>query len=225
MSGIMSLPTILGMISASILGGILVTLIGYYTPVMYAGSIILTIGAGLCTTLTVASGHSHWIGYQSMVGLGSGLGYQQPVVAVQTFLNAEDVPVGTALITFMQTLSGAVFLAAAQNVFQNKLIANVVRDVPQVSPAEVIGSGVAQLQNRFPAEVLPALLRAYNQAVVKGAFIVGVAAAGLSILGPLCMEWVSVKTAKEVPKDEDTSREIPRNEVEAKKVQKDEEAQ
>ena len=197
MSGIMSLPLILGMIVASILGGILVTLIGYYTPVMYVASILLTIGGGLCTTLTASSGHSYWIGYQAMVGIGCGLGYQQPVLAVQTVLSAEDVPVGTALITFMQTLSGAVFLAAARNVFQDQLVANVVRDIPQISPSEVISGGAAQLQDRFPADVMPALLKAYNQAVVRGAFYVAIAAAGLSILGSVCMEWRSVKTNKD----------------------------
>lgn len=204
MSGVMALPTIVGMIIASILGGVLVSIIGYYTPVMYVASVLLTIGAVLCTTLTVSSGHSHWIGYQAMVGLGSGFGFQQPVIAVQTVLSAEDVPIGTALITFMQTLSGAVFLAAAQNVFQNGLVANVIRDIPQITPDQVIAGGAAQLQDRFPPDVMPALLNAYNEAIVRRAFFVGVAAAGASIVGPMFLEWRSVKKAKKDHQDENT---------------------
>lgn len=73
-SGIMSLPLILGLVIVSIIGGALITIFGYYTPFMILSSILMSIGAGLLTTLKTDSGHGKWIGYQAMTGFGVGFG-------------------------------------------------------------------------------------------------------------------------------------------------------
>lgn len=66
---------------------------------MIASSVVASIGAGLLYTLTPESDHSYWIGYQAFVGIGAGLGMQQPMMAVQVFLNIKDVPVGTSVVS------------------------------------------------------------------------------------------------------------------------------
>jgi hypothetical protein len=55
-----------------------------------------------------------------MASVGVGLGLQQPLIAVQTVLPIDLIPVGTAVVVFAQTLRGAVCVAIAQSVFQNK---------------------------------------------------------------------------------------------------------
>jgi Na+/melibiose symporter-like transporter len=97
-SGIMNLPLILGLVIVSIVGGGLVTWIGYYTPFMLISSVLMAIGAGLLTTLETDSNHSKWIGYQFIFGAGVGFGMQQSLVAIQTALPAADVAIGTSLM-------------------------------------------------------------------------------------------------------------------------------
>lgn len=90
-SGIMSLPFIGGLIIASVVSGILVTKIGYYTPFMIASSCITSVGAGLITTFTTTTAHPRWIGYQFLYGIGNGLGMQQASVGIQCSLDRKDI--------------------------------------------------------------------------------------------------------------------------------------
>ena len=183
---------VVAMIVFSAVGGLLVNIIGYYTPLMFIGSAFLTIGAGLCTTFNVGSGNPQWIGYQVIIGIGAGLGFQQCINALQTVLPLHDIPVGIAIITFAQSLSGAMFVSIAQTVFENRLVASIKAHAPKVSPNALIKAGAAHLSQRVPKEVLPSVLHAYNIAVTQ-TFYVSVAAAILSFIGAGLVQWKSMK--------------------------------
>lgn len=183
---------VVSMIICSALGGLLVNLLGYYTPLMYLGSALLTIGAGLCTTLEVQTGPGKWIGYQVIIGVGAGVGFQQCINALQTVLPLHDIPVGIAIITFSQSLSAALFISIAQNVFQNRLLASLTEYAPKVNPAAIIEAGAANLSGRLPQDILPSVLYAYNIAVTQ-TFYVSVAAAIISFVGAGLVQWKSMK--------------------------------
>ena len=96
---------------------------------MIVGSILTAIGFGLITTFEPDTSSAMWIGYQILAGGGVGFGFQQPLIAVQTVLEIDDVPTGSAIVVFMQTLGGALFVSVAQNIFTNKLVENVAKYV------------------------------------------------------------------------------------------------
>lgn len=194
-SGIMNLPMIIAVVVVSIVTGGLVTACGYYTPFMIVSAIIMTIGAGLLTTLETNSGHAKWIGYQALFGIGLGLGMQQPMIVVQTALKAEDVPSGTAIVMFSQTLGGAVFVSVAQNIFQNQLLHNLHTYAPGVNAAMLISHGATMLRTLVSSSLLHPVLVAYNKAVTQ-VFYVAVAWGALSLVGPIFVEWISVKGKK-----------------------------
>ncbi|KAJ5791007.1 uncharacterized protein N7518_008018 [Penicillium psychrosexuale] len=194
-SGIMNLPMIIAVVVVSILAGGLVTTCGYYTPFMIASAIIMTIGAGLLTTLETDSNHSKWIGYQAIFGIGLGLGMQQPIIVAQTALKAEDVPSGTAIVMFAQTLGGAIFVSVGQNVFQNQLIRNLAQYAPDEDAAKLVSVGATMLRTVVSGDSLHRVLVAYNAAITQ-TFYVAVAMGALSLIGPIFVEWLSVKGKK-----------------------------
>jgi hypothetical protein len=188
----MNLPTILGLVIISMTSGVLVTVLGYYTPFMLISSVLMAIGAGMLTTFEVDSNSPRWIGYQFLFGAGVGFGMQQTLVVVQTALPAADVPIGTAIMMFTQTLGGALFISVGQNVFTNQLIKNLASVVPDLDPKLVLSIGATELKNAIPKEFLPGVLTAYNLALTQ-TFYVSVAAGALSILGAAFVEWKSMK--------------------------------
>lgn len=115
--------------------------------------------------------------------------------AIQTVLPLHDIPIGIAIITFSQSLSGALFISIAQNVFQNRLVAGLTAHAPTVNPKAIINSGAANLSQRLSNEVLPSVLYAYNLAVTQ-TFYVCVATAALSFFGAIFVEWKSMKHQK-----------------------------
>ncbi|KAJ4301169.1 MFS sugar transporter [Kalmusia sp. IMI 367209] len=191
-SGIMNLPAILGLVIISMGAGGAVTALGYYTPFMLLSSVLMAIGAGLLSTFETDTNSPKWIGYQFIFGAGVGFGMQQVLVAVQTALPKEDIPIGTAIMMFSQTLGGALFISVGQNVFTNQLIKNLQTVVPDLNPTIVLAVGATELKNAIEAKFLDGVLTAYNSALTQ-TFYVSVASASLSIIGAAFVEWKSMK--------------------------------
>jgi hypothetical protein len=202
-SGIDTIPMVLGLVVMSILSGVIVGKVGYYTQFLYLGTVFMSIGAGLMTTLKADSGHQKWIPYQALLGFGVGMGMQQSNLAVQRCLPNRDVPVGTAVIFFFQTFGGALFMSVAQNTFITKFVSHLA-GIPGVNPAIVGSTGATALRQAVPHDSLPAVIDAYNYGVTQGPFFVSMITGCLSIFGAIGMEWLSVKDKNpdDVPADQ-----------------------
>ncbi|KAJ7227691.1 putative MFS multidrug transporter [Mycena rebaudengoi] len=191
-SGINNLPMILSVVFATLLAGGAISAMGYYTQFLILSGAFMAIGAGLLSTLKVNSKTAPWVGYQIIYGLGVGFGMQQAIISAQTGLPLSDVPIGTALIMFAQTLGCALFVSVGQNVFQNKLLSGLVSSVPGINPDSVLQIGATSLQHTIDPKFLPDVLFVYNKAIAS-AFYVAIALAGVALLGSLFVEWKSVK--------------------------------
>jgi hypothetical protein len=194
----MNLPLILGLVVVSIAGGVLTTVLGYYTPFMYLSIFFMSIGAGLLTTLDVDSGHAKWIGYQVLFGAGVGFGMQQTLIAAQTALPLKDVPIGTAIMMFAQTLGGALMVSVGQNVFTNQLTKNLIKYVPGIDSSIVLTAGATQLKNQVPKEFYGQTLVAYNKSLTQ-TYYVSVALSAMAVFGVIWVQWLSVKGKKIEP--------------------------
>ena len=191
-SGIMNLPMLISVVVLSVLSGIIVTVVGYYAPFMILGTIMISIGYGLMTKFHPDTPKAVWIGYQIIAGAGVGFGMQQPMIAVQVVLDIVDVPTGTAIIVFAQTLGGALFVSIGNNVFSNKLVEYLAEYAPTLDSAKIIRTGATSVQSVVSKADLPGLLLAYNDAITQ-TFTVCAAVAALSVLGAVIVEWKSVK--------------------------------
>ncbi|EXJ96431.1 hypothetical protein A1O1_01557 [Capronia coronata CBS 617.96] len=194
-SGIMCLPMVLALVVANILTGVGTTAIGYYTPFYYVSVIFSAVGAGLLTTFQTSTGHEKWIGYQIIYGFGVGFGMQQALITVQAVLPLKDVPTGTALVMFMQTFGGALFVSVGQNIFNNRLITEIPKYVPGLDPSIILHVGATSLKEQIPAGSLAGVQEAYNTALTNTWYI-AVAMACMTAIGAVFVEWKSVKGMK-----------------------------
>ena len=200
-SGIHMLPLVLALVVITISTGILVRVTGYYAPFMIAGTIFLSIGAGLLTTFTPNTPTSKWIGYQILYGIGLGFGIQQSNVAAQTVLKKQDVPIGTSLMFFTQTLGGSLFASVGQNIFSNRLVKDLVTLPGIKSASAIVSTGATDIRHVVESQYLPQVLNAYNKALTD-VFKVPLALACFSIVGALAMEWRSVKKGRQHQDDD-----------------------
>ncbi|KAI0847158.1 MFS general substrate transporter [Daldinia vernicosa] len=193
-AGIALLPFVLGVVIMAMISGGLVSKFGYYAPMMILASIITPVGAGLLTTWTVDATFSQWVGYQALLGIGLGLGQQQPYMAIQTVLPKADIPSGTSIILLVQTISGAIFVSVGQSVLQNELIENLAAAFPNggIDLPNLANIGATQIRSITPPQYLQAVLVAYNRALTK-VFTVGLCTSALTLIGSLAIEWKSVK--------------------------------
>ncbi|PYH97029.1 MFS transporter [Aspergillus ellipticus CBS 707.79] len=169
-SGIDTLPSLIGLVIFAIIGGGLASTIGYYTPLLLASSGLTAAGAGLLSILRVNSNTGHWFGYQVLLSAGAGIGVQNALlVASVAVAEPTDMPMATTILTFTQTLASSIFLPVAQSV-----------------------GGATGFRDQIASTLLPTVLLAYNEAIMC-TFDVAVATASVSILGPIFMNWLSLK--------------------------------
>ncbi|RYP70410.1 hypothetical protein DL769_004968 [Monosporascus sp. CRB-8-3] len=194
-SGIRNLPMLITVVVFSLVAGAIVTTLGYYAPFMIAGTVLMAAGAGLLSLFTPDTTIAAWVSYQVLFGAGVGLGMQQPLMAVQTVLDIRDVPTGTAVVVFLQTLGGALFVSVGQTVFTNKLVQKLPVNVPGLNPTILLNAGATNLQHSVPAEYIPGVILSYNDALTK-TFLVAAGLAAATAFGSAAVEWRSVKERK-----------------------------
>ncbi|KAF3763885.1 MFS general substrate transporter [Cryphonectria parasitica EP155] len=194
-SGYMMVPCLVGMLVAMVLHGAAVSSVGYYTPFMLFASTMMPIFAGLLTTFTTTTSTGKMLGYTACMGFASGIGFQAPQSAVQTVLPAKDASLGLSVIIFAQQFGPAVFTAAAQSVFLNRLSTNLRVLVPGLSPEAVNNMGLTDIKNLVGKANLERALGIFDTSLMQTWYLaVGLASA--SMLGSIAMEWRSVKDKK-----------------------------
>ncbi|KAK3693103.1 putative MFS aflatoxin efflux pump [Podospora appendiculata] len=201
-SGIRLLPLVIGQVVGSLAGGIGIQKLGYYTPFMLFSVLLMAVGNGLLTTLQVDTSEGQWIGYQIPFGIGLGTTLQAPLLAAQTVLSLEDVPIGTALMFFSQLLGGTIFVSVGQNLFNNNFVGQLT-GVPGIDVSNILKQGATKITDiAEPAKTI--VVAAYNHALQK-VFITGLVMTCLAFLGAAAMEWKSVKKAPAKTDPEDQS--------------------
>ncbi|KAM5346693.1 hypothetical protein ACJ41O_009698 [Fusarium nematophilum] len=198
-SGIDTIPMVLSLVVGAIMSGAIITRTGYYVPWMFVAAILTSVGSGLMTTFEINTGHSAWIGYQVLFGLGLGTGMQQPSMAAQTVLAQSDVSIGISLMFFAQSLGGAVFVCIGQSLFVNYL-SDSLKGIGGIDRQAILDAGATTLAQLIPANKLHEVLVMYNGALQK-AFIVVVAVSSFMVVPALGMEWKSVKDKKQGGED------------------------
>lgn len=150
------------------------------------------------STWTMDAPFSQWFGYEALTGLAIGMGLQQPVMAVQTVLSIDDVPIASSLVVFMQTLGAAVFVSVAQSVFSNRLLSNLQDHLgglaTNLKPTDLLQTGATEIYSKIPPQLRLPVLESFNDAITH-VYIVSICASCLTIVGSLAMEWRSVKKA------------------------------
>ncbi|KAG9589828.1 MFS general substrate transporter, partial [Aureobasidium melanogenum] len=192
-SGVMYLPLSMSDVASALMVGILLPYVGLTNPFILAGTTLLAVGSGLLSTLSTSSGSQYWIPYQILPGMGAGITLWMPYVAIQTVLEAEDIPVATALLQFFQSFGAALFLALAQAVFTSIFKASIKStETVGLDLSAIVHAAPADFRRLVPKEYLPQVLHAYNQGVTS-TFYLGAGLAAGACFASFGIQWKSFK--------------------------------
>ncbi|KAL4922581.1 major facilitator superfamily domain-containing protein [Aspergillus aurantiobrunneus] len=191
-AGISTIPMVLALTIMRVLAAAMTQRIGYYVPAMWLVPVLASAGGGLLSTLAPSSNHRYWIGYQVLFGLGVGCGFQTANLSAQTVLPRSDVPIGMALMFFMQQLGGAVFLAVDQNLLSTKLVQRLSH-VECLDAHAIVNTGATDLGNAVSPNQLQTVISAYNYALTH-IFVVSAGLGACAILGLPWANWRHIIT-------------------------------
>ncbi|RJL22748.1 MDR family MFS transporter [Bailinhaonella thermotolerans] len=155
-SGLLLLPFMAGVLTASMGSGRLITRTGRYKVFPVLGTAIASGGMALLGTMDVGTTKLVSGLYMVVLGVGIGLVMQVTVLAVQNTAPLRDLGVATSTVTFTRFLGASVGVAVFGAIFNNRLAADLAERIPGSAAGAVPSGGRL---TREAIDGLPAPLR------------------------------------------------------------------
>jgi EmrB/QacA subfamily drug resistance transporter len=175
-SGLLITPMMAGLLISSIGSGLLISRFGRYKRFPIAGTLIMSLGLALLSSLRVDSSTFATGAYMLVLGLGLGMVIQVLVLAVQNSVDYRQLGVATSGSILFRQVGGSIGVAGFGAIFANHLAG----DLDQWLPA---GMHVPAGANPAALKALPPPLHtAYVTAVTDALHPVFLAAAGAAAL-------------------------------------------
>ncbi|GGZ41139.1 MFS transporter [Streptomyces poonensis] len=137
-SGVRTLPMVVGLLIASVFSGNVVSKTGRYRIFPIVGSVVMGCGLYLLSRMGPETGA--WLEslYMFVLGVGIGLSMQVLIIAVQNTVDYHDLGTATSGVTFFRTLGSAFGTAVFGTIYANALSPNL-----QDGVAAAVRTGVA----------------------------------------------------------------------------------
>ncbi|MBD0747784.1 MDR family MFS transporter [Streptomyces sp. CBMA152] len=141
-SGVRTLPMVIGLLIASIFSGNVVSKTGQYRIFPIVGALVM--GVGLYLLSLMGPGSGAWLEslYMLVLGLGIGLCMQVLTIAVQNTVDYTDLGTATSGVTFFRTLGSSFGTAVFGTIYANTLKPQLADGVAAAARA----SGLAPAQ-------------------------------------------------------------------------------
>ncbi|WP_405468805.1 MDR family MFS transporter [Streptomyces canus] len=199
-SGVRTLPMVIGLLIASVVSGNVVSKTGQYRFFPIAGSLVMGLGLFLMSLMGPSTGS--WLEslYMFVLGTGIGLCMQVLTIAVQNTVEYADLGTATSGVTFFRTLGSSFGTAVFGTIYTNSLtpnledgIASAVRvggglDAAAVTEAATSPEGLHQL----PSAVAAPIIDAYAD-TIQTVFLWTVPVAALGFVVALFLKQVELR--------------------------------
>ncbi|MFJ6719166.1 MDR family MFS transporter [Streptomyces sp. NPDC091259] len=134
-SGVRTLPLVVGLLIASVFSGNVTSKTGHYRTFPIVGCAVM--GAGLYLLSLMGPGTGAWLEslYMFVLGAGIGLCMQVLTIAVQNTVDYSDLGTATSGVTFFRTLGSAFGTAVFGTIYANTLAPHLAAGVAEAARA------------------------------------------------------------------------------------------
>ncbi len=198
-SGLLIFPIVIGMFSASITSGRLITRYGRYRPFPILGSLFMLAGLWLWSGLSLNTSELTLSVWMLILGLGIGMFFQVPILAVQNSVPFKQMGAGTSTVTFARSIGSSFGGAVFGTILISRLNSHLHSLLPQFKgsiSASSISSGTGSLRASIPAPVMHKILQAFDLAF-HDMFIYALPIAALTLIFALLLKEVPLRDSAE----------------------------
>ncbi|KAF2108865.1 MFS transporter-like protein [Lophiotrema nucula] len=120
-SGTLLLPFICTGAVAGICGGIFIHRTGRFRELMWLGTALLCVGFGLFISFSAYTTTAQAVGFMMIGGVGSGILFEPPLIAVQSQVKQDNVATATSTLSFIRNIALTVSVVVGGSIFQNSM--------------------------------------------------------------------------------------------------------
>lgn len=165
MSGVRTLPMVIGLLGTSMLSGVVVGRTGRYRLFPIAGTAVMALGLYLMSTMGRDTGV--WLEslYMFVLGLGIGLAMQVLTIAVQNTVAYHELGSATSGVTFFRTLGSSFGTAIFGTLYSGQLEPNLKEALAKVPGVPPEAAQSPQGLHALPAAQARPVIDAYAETV------------------------------------------------------------
>ncbi|MFP3467401.1 MDR family MFS transporter [Leifsonia sp. SIMBA_070] len=220
-SGLLTLPMILGLLLSSMIVGNLISRFGKWKGFMIAGSVLLTVGLYLMSTIEYDT--NYWLVsvYMLILGAGVGMVMQNLVLIVQNTVRPEQLGAASSNVAFFRSLGGTIGVSVMGSILgtavtnmmadrKDELLAAVAKlGAKGVAAAKSLQSGTLPEVNSLPLPIRTIVESVYGQAVAD-IFLVAVPLAIITIVAILFLPNIKLGSKTAIERMREENGETPR---------------
>ncbi|MBA2290227.1 MAG: MFS transporter [Chloroflexia bacterium] len=135
-SGLVLMPMMLSMVTASIVGGQLISRTGRYKWAIVSGLFLMLTGMFLLSRMGLGTTNISAIRNMIVLGLGVGLVMPTITLAVQNAFPPRQLGVVTSSLQFFRSIGGTIGIALMGTYLTTQISSNITRDVPAETLAQ-----------------------------------------------------------------------------------------
>ena len=198
-SGVRTLPMVIGLLIASVFSGNVVSKTGHYRFFPIVGSLVM--GVGLYLLSLMGPGSNAWLEslYMFVLGTGIGLSMQVLTIAVQNTVIYADLGTATSGVTFFRTLGSSFGTAIFGTIYTNSLKPNLTEGVAAATASGAADpTTIAQASqspeglHNLPTAAAEPIIKAYAD-TLQTVFLWTVPVAALGFLVALFLKQVQLR--------------------------------
>jgi EmrB/QacA subfamily drug resistance transporter len=198
-SGLMLLPMVAGLMSASVTSGRLISKSGRYRRFPIVGTAILTLAFWLFSHIAVDTNRVVLGVWMAILGMGIGMVMPVMTLAVQNAVERKNLGTATSSVTFFRSIGSSLGGAIFGAILTNRLAHHIMENVGGAAGAQAakgLSSSAASLHS-LPPNVLHEVLTAFASSF-HDVFLVGIPLAALAFIIALFLKEAPLRaSAKE----------------------------
>ena len=198
MSGLMSLPMIIGLTVCSTVVGRLISASGRWKRYLVIGGVLLTVGFSLMSTVRADTSLVLLAGYMFLVGCGLGMTMQNLVLAVQNTVPMSELGAASSVVAFFRTLGGTIGVSALGAVLATHVTTYTAEGLAGIGVGSTGGDGSLPDVRTLPAPIAHVVEAAYGHAT-GGVFLIAAPIALVALIAILFIKETPLRTGERPP--------------------------
>lgn len=120
-SGLLLLPFIVTGAIGGVICGFIMHRTGRFREIMWVGTFLLTLGFGLFIAFDAYTTTAKAVGFLIVAGVGSGVLFEAPLIAIQSQVEQQNVASATATLSFIRNIALSISTIIGGTIFQNSM--------------------------------------------------------------------------------------------------------
>lgn len=200
-AGLLMIPMMASLLITSIVSGAIISRTGRYKLIPVLGTIVLAIGLGLLSSVTIDTPVAVVCAYMAVIGIGLGTSMQVMTLVVQNSFSHREVGTATAAHNFFRQVGGSLGSAIVGSVFVARLTELLLERLPE---GATNGGGTGSLTPGLVASLPDALripiITSYNEALMPIFLgVVPLALVAVVLLAAIVEKPLATTIAHEIP--------------------------